>query len=405
MPFLLKKTVVSVSKNGFKLIINKYTEKALHFEVRNLKNTILNRNLATSKCDDFLILVIQKKEEAMWRQLFIDMQSADNTKFYINRKSKLKTSGKKPSERNFPRLKRLRKKTGVIRESGKGMSNVPKTVNMNVGDISELSIENFKSQKTQPSTKSSFIITKQNRNKVDRCKSIEHSLLEEVDKAFSKSVVYKERQANQDNYKSNPTSHLRKPPARRISKIIVSSRLNKANKEKVPLFKEKSVNNSIILNPKRKSIIPKAVQNSFIKKQAQKRKSVVFKKKRQSVARSLNADNKSVNSFNDVEGISKMRATDHSMKINRIQKEILEMFSNMKLDIGWIKQEFKILQTQKDKLGAFVEFQHKVNKILIMKLAKERTSRMRTEKQFGNLTSKFAEQQDLLERSLIDELE
>ena len=107
-------------------------------------------------------------------------------------------------------------------------------------------------------------------------------------------------------------------------------------------------------------------------------------------------------SFNEYEAQPRLKfETDiDSAKLNANKKEVLAIFNELKLDVKWINREIEMISSAKDKNASFIDFQHKIIKILAIKLKAERKSRFTAEQQFDSLMKKFATQQEFIDRGL-----
>lgn len=383
-PISVNDTVISVRDNEVYLIFDKFSKEALHYYIKNLKKEVLEKDLKTIKSADLLTLILKKKEPSKWMGLFNNKNLNNNIEIFVGRRGNGRVM-RREDRADASRSARMDRR-------GKSKSNSKL-------DISDNSVRRQKPKTKHKRARSSNLIAtgEEKKNFGVMLDSIEKQLLEEVGETFYHSEMNgKKKMPSIDNF-NEKLARVENIQRFKTSRAILKNQRKETGNNKVPLFDEHKSARPAPRRQQSKKIDVKA-QKRFLELQMRKKSPIKRKRQRKKDAVSAYVREKSNNnSFSDLDHSANMGYKRHNPKIKLLKKDVLNVFNDLKLDVNWIKREFEMMDKKRDLSSSFIEFQHKVIKILAIKLKAERESRFKTELQFNQLTQKFAAQQTLID--------
>lgn len=382
-PISVNDTVISVRDNEIRLIFDKFSNEALHYYIKNLKDEVLGKDLRTLKSADLLTIILKKKEPSKWMGLFNNQNLNNNIEIFI---------GKRGKSRVKRREDRVASRSARMDRRGKSKSNSKL-------DISDNSIKRPKPKPKHKRARSSNLIAtgEEKKNFGVMLDSIEKQLLEEVGETFYHSEMNGKKKVPSIENFNEKLARVENIQRFKTSRAILKNQRKETGNNKVPLFDEHKSARPAPRRQQSKQIDVKA-QKRFLELQMRKKSPMKRKRQRKKDAVSAYVREKSNNnSFSDLDNSTNMGYKRHNPKIKLLKKDVLNVFNDLKLDVNWIKREFEMMDKKRDLSSSFIEFQHKVIKILAIKLKAERESRFKTELQFNQLTQKFAAQQTIID--------
>lgn len=380
-------TAIGVRDNELRFVFNKFSPAPFQVTFKNLRAELQERNYALSKNGDLLTIVFRKAEAKRWGGLFSNNEIEGNIVSFTQEKSKAnpRAISKSPAPRNVqpdPRTKpnNIAIYDGTKKESTADLRGRAKSSNITPNNLSGLDI----------------------RNQFD---DIDRSFL-----GFETPPQFKTEQKTRNNNTSINELELKLREVERVNAFKISHdilRRKKAEtqKAKVPLFNDKTPALSVLpsKNTKNQRIDPR-YQRQFMKNRNFLAKGTTPKKpvKKVEAVSAVQLDQFGNRSFEEFETSSNINFGPQNdlVKINANKKEVLGIFNELKLDVKWINREIDLMSKAKDKSGSFIDFQHKIIKILAIKLKAERKCRFTAEQQFDSLMRKFATQQEFIDRGL-----
>ena len=385
-------TTVGVKNNELRFLFNKYSPCPLTVTLKNLKDDLQERQYTLTKTGDFITVVFKKAQAKRWGGLFDNNTVEGNIIVSSHDKAKRngKSASKSPVRRQGPtansQAQDRRTRNIVIYDGSKREGKVEhrtraKSSNVNIHNFSGMDFGvNY------GETEDSFT----------GFATPNHYITEKQQNYNDTSIIDLETRL-QDVQKQN---------AFKISHDILKRKRVETQKAKVPLFTTKSnAKPSIPLKNSKNQAIDNRIQRQFLKNRDLTNRALRGGKKpvkRCEAVSAVQLDQNGNTSFQNAETETNVGfgSTNANAKINANKKEVLNIFNELKLDVKWINREIDMMSKSRDKAGSFIEFQHKIIKILAIKLKAERKSRFTAEQQFDSLMTKFATQQEFIDKGL-----
>lgn len=377
-------TTLVVKGNELRFVFNKYSPTRFQVAFKNIKAGLKEFGHTVSKNGDYFTAVFKKAEAKRWNGIFSkgDVESnlvicgQDKTQEKANRISKSLTP--KNKGRNPVSTSKVAN-TRTICNWKAEQNTRAKSSNITPNDLSELDFSRIDNNIEKIFTDHDIALyynTERARPNIDR--SIDVSKISEKEYG--------------------------KPKKSSISQDILKRKRTIAQRAKVPLFGNKGTTKPVLplKSANKQQQLPRVPVN-MIKNQDLRNKIIKDPKKARAKDKAISeiqlsdCEDKSFQDFAHGTEMNLNRREDIT-KINSNNKEILSIFDDLKLDVNWVNREINMISKANNKYTNFIDFQHKVIKILSIKLKAERNSRFTAEQQFDSLMKKFAAQQEFIDK-------